>query len=158
MTVVERVRALVAPLLADLGLDIYDIEHTGGTLRISVEAPGGVDLDTISLATRVVSRELDHADPIPGHYTLEVTSPGIERKLRTPAHYQGAVGSTVAVRTQPDVEGDRRVTGELVAADDDGITIRGDGGADRRLRYEDIERARTVFEWGPSAQRKAHSS
>jgi ribosome maturation factor RimP len=150
MTVVERVRAVVSPLLADLGLEVYDVEHAGGTLRITVDREGGVDLDTIALATRIVSRELDHTDPMPGRYTLEVTSPGLERNLRTPAHFERAVGTVVNVRTHPDVEGERRVRGELVAADDDGVTVRQDDGVERRLRYDEIERARTVFEWGPT--------
>jgi ribosome maturation factor RimP len=150
MTVVERVRAVVSPLLADLGLEVYDVEHAGGTLRITVDREGGVDLDTIALATRIVSRELDHTDPIPGRYTLEVTSPGLERNLRTPAHFERAVGTVVNVRTHPDVEGERRVRGELVAADEDGVTVKQDDGVDRRLRYDEVERARTVFEWGPT--------
>jgi ribosome maturation factor RimP len=150
MTVVERVRAVVSPLLADLGLEVYDVEHAGGTLRITVDREGGVDLDTIALATRIVSRELDHTDPMPGRYTLEVTSPGLERNLRTPAHFERAVGTVVNVRTHPDVEGERRVRGELVVADDDGVTVRQDDGVERRLRYDEIERARTVFEWGPT--------
>jgi ribosome maturation factor RimP len=149
---VERIRALVAPLLADLGLELYDLEHAGGVLRLTVERPGGVDLEAIALATRVVSRELDHADPIPGRYTLEVTSPGLERHLRTPSHFQRAVGSVVAVRTQPGVEGERRVNGTLAAADDEGITVtERDSGEARRLRYAEVERARTVFEWGSAA-------
>ena len=162
MTVAERVRTIVSPLLADLGLEVYDVEHTGGTLRVTVDREGGVDLDTIALATRIVSRELDHADPIPGRYTLEVTSPGLERTLRVPAHFERAVGSVVNVRTLPEVEGERRVKGELTAADDDGITIKQDDGVERRLRYDDVERARTVFEWGlaprpakPGSQKKA---
>ncbi|HEY1278035.1 MAG TPA: ribosome maturation factor RimP, partial [Acidimicrobiales bacterium] len=110
----------------------------------------GVDLDTIALATRIVSRQLDHSDPIPGRYTLEVTSPGLERNLRTPAHFERAVGSAVNVRTLPDVEGERRVRGELIAADGDGVTVKQDDGVERRLRYDEIERARTVFEWGPT--------
>ena len=165
MTVVERVRSSVAPLLADLGLEIYDIEHAGGVLRISVDKPGGVDLDSIALATRVVSRQLDHDDPIPGRYTLEVTSPGIERPLRTPEHFERAVGQVVNLRTHPEAEGDRRARGELLAVDTDGITVRLEDGTERTIRFEDIERARTVFEWGPGAspapprpKRKAHSS
>jgi ribosome maturation factor RimP len=150
MTVVERVRAVVSPLLADLGLEVYDVEHAGGTLRITVDREGGVDLDTIALATRIVSRELDHTDPIPGRYTLEVTSPGLERNLRTPAHFERAVGTVVNVRTHPDVEGERRVHGEVTAADGDGVTVKQDDGVERRLRYDEIERARTVFEWGPT--------
>jgi ribosome maturation factor RimP len=140
----------VSPLLADLGLEVYDVEHAGGTLRITVDREGGVDLDTIALATRIVSRELDHTDPIPGRYTLEVTSPGLERNLRTPAHFERAVGTVVNVRTHPDVEGERRVHGEVTAADGDGVTVKQDDGVERRLRYDEIERARTVFEWGPT--------
>ena len=93
---------------------------TGGTLRVTVDRQGGVDLEAIASATRMISRELDHADPLPGRYTLEVSSPGLERPLRTPEHFQRAVGDTLAVRTQPDVDGDRRVQGVLAAADDDG--------------------------------------
>ncbi len=84
--VVGRVRALVEPIVADLDLDLYDVEQRGGTVRVVIDTPpgsaGGVDLDTLALATRLVSRELDHADPVPGAYTLEVTSPGVERTLR----------------------------------------------------------------------------
>ena len=152
MGTVERVTELVAPILADLGLELYDLEHGGGILKLTVDRPGGVDLEALALATRSVSRQLDHADPIPGKYTLEVTSPGLERWLRTPTHFAGAVGGRVTVRTHPGVEGDRRVSGVLVAADDEGIVVRPDaeGAAEpveRRLRYGDIERARTVFEW-----------
>src|SRR4051812_48974496 len=165
MTVADRIRASVTPLLDDLGLEIYDIEHAGGVLRISVDKPGGVDLDAIALATRVVSRQLDHDDPIPGRYTLEVTSPGIERPLRTPEHFGRAVGQIVNLRTHPEVEGDRRARGELLMTDATGITMRTEDGTERSIRYEHIERARTVFEWGPGAgptparpKRKAHSS
>src|SRR5262245_45811835 len=99
MSTIERVTELVAPILADFGLELYDLEHTGGVLKVTVDRAGGVDLDALAAVTRNVSRELDHADPIPGHYTLEITSPGLERVLRTPAHFAGAVGSKVNVRT-----------------------------------------------------------
>src|SRR5882757_4410398 len=101
MTVTDRVRDLVDPLLADLGLEIYDIEQLAGTLRITIDRPGGIDLESLALATRVVSRQLDHDDPIPGRYTLEVSSPGLERTLRTPEHFERAVGQIVNLRTHP---------------------------------------------------------
>ena len=98
----QRVRALVTPIVRDLKLDLYDLEFRGGTLRVTIDTPpgsdGGVNLDTIALATRLISRELDHDDPMPGHYTLEVSSPGLERSLRTPAHFQREVGKTVNIR------------------------------------------------------------
>ena len=146
----SRVRELVAPIAADLGLDLYDIEQRGGTLRITLDTPagaaGGVTLDVLALASRLMSKELDQHDPIPSRYTLEVTSPGVERALRVPAHFQREVGKEVAIRLA-NVEADqRRVQGVIVAADDDAVTIRL-GDSDRRIAYADIDRAKTVFEW-----------
>lgn len=149
-TAEERVRALVMPIIADLGLDLYDFEYAGGVVRVTLDKPGGVDLEAIALATRLISREMDHVDPISGRYTLEVSSPGLERNLRTPSHFQRIVGWTVNVRTHASVEGDRRAQGVLSAADHDGIIVtftKGKELLERRLAYGDIERARTVFEW-----------
>lgn len=150
MSAGERVRGLIEPLLDEQGLEVVDVEHSGATLRITVDRAegGGIDLETVAKASEVVSGALDRADPIPGRYTLEVSSPGIERPLRTPAHFRSHVGSTVAIKTRPGTEGDRRVEGTLEAADDVGATVAG-----RTLPYADIERAHTVFSWGGSAKR-----
>jgi len=152
-TATEKLQTIVATPLADLGIEVSDIELAGGLLRVTVERADGtsIDIDAITEATRIVSRELDVHDPIPGHYTLEVSSPGLERPLRTPAHFRRAVGQQVAVRTNPGVEGERRVAGLLTTADDEGIVVTTstkEGTTARALRYADIERARTVFEWG----------
>ena len=144
----ERVRELVGPTLAARDLEVVDVEHRAGVLRVTVDRPGGVDLDTISTASRLVSEELDRDDVVPGRYVLEVSSPGVERALRTPEHFRRFVGSTVAVRTRPATEGERRVEGLLESADDTGVVVAG-----RRLSYDDIERARTVFVWGPAPKR-----
>jgi ribosome maturation factor RimP len=150
MGIDDAVRRLVEPLLASRGLELFDVELRSGVLRISVDKPSGLDLEAISEASEVISDALDRDDPVPGKYTLEVSSPGLERPLRTPAHFRRFVGTSVSVRTQPEVEGERRLQGTLEAADDDGITIAG-----RRLTYSEIERARTVFEWGPTPKRAA---
>ena len=139
VSTIERVRETVEPLVASRGLSLYDLELSGTTLRVMVETG---DLEVIESLTRAISHALDEADPIPAHYTLEVSSPGLERPLRTPTHFAGAIGSPVRVKTRPDVEGNRRVDGVLTAADDNTITV-----GDRTLRYDEIERARTVFEW-----------
>lgn len=159
----RRLHELVAPIVADLQLDLYDLEYAGGVLRITVDtppgSPGGVDVDALSQCTRLVSRELDHSDPIPGHYTLEVTSPGLERTLRRPWHFQREIGKTVAIRLRDVEAGMRRVTGVLVAADESSCTVRivpegkkADPAAieDRNVPFDRIDRARTVFEWGPT--------
>jgi ribosome maturation factor RimP len=149
--VIARVRELVAPIAADLGLDLYDVEQRGGTLRITLDTPAGSDagvsLDVLALASRLMSKELDQHDPIPSRYVLEVTSPGVERTLRLPAHFQREVGKEVAIRLA-NVEAERRrVQGTIVAADDDTVTIRS-ADDDRRIALADIDRAKTVFAWG----------
>ena len=154
MSVSERVRHLVAPTLADQGLEVVDVEHMANVLRVTVDRPEGVDLDTISTASRLVSDELDRherdgREVVPGRYVLEVSSPGVERPLRTPEHFRRFVGTTVSIRTRPGTEGERRVEGTLEAADDAGVVVAG-----RRLAYADIERARTVFVWEPAAKAK----
>jgi ribosome maturation factor RimP len=158
VSVSDRVRDLVAPVCTDLGLEIYDVEHASGKVRVTVDRPGGVDLAALAVATRLISRELDERDPIPGGYQLEVSSPGLERPLRTPAHFQRAVGRTVSLRLHPSAGEVRRISGVLTEADADGVTVLVDAdtsaGADgtepatARIRLADIERARTTFAWG----------
>lgn len=143
MATADRVRELVAPLLTDMGLELDFVEFTGGLLRITVDRPGGVDLQALTEASEQVSRLLDEHDPVPSRYTLEVTSPGLERPLRTPEHFRRFVGTKVNVKTRPHVDGERRLEGVLSDADETGFSV-----ADRRLAYDDVERARTVFEWG----------
>jgi len=150
VSTVDRVRQLVAPLVADQALELYDLELAGGVLRLLVDRDGGVDIDAIAQLSRTVSRTLDEHDPIAGHYTLEVSTPGLERPLRTTDHFSRAIGTAVKVKTRPGTDGDRRLDGTIVGADDRAVTIRLSDGTDRVLAYDDIERARTVFEWGPS--------
>jgi ribosome maturation factor RimP len=163
MSTEQRVRDLVAPLFGDGRTELVDVEHTRGVVRITVDREGvgpddGVSADELADLTRRISRVLDDADPVPGRYTLEVSSPGLERPLRTPSHFVRAVGAKVNVKTRSSVEGDRRIVGALTAADEDGITVqpeatssKGEASGDaRHLRYEEIERARTVFDWGPA--------
>jgi ribosome maturation factor RimP len=162
----ERVRELIAPIVADLKLDLYDLEFRGGTLRVTLDTPPGgergVSIDEISLASRLIGRDLDHHDPVPGHYTLEVTSPGLERTLRTPAHFQREMGKTVNIRLRDVVNGERRIQGVLVSADERGATLRlesppPDSADERTVTYDQIDRARTVFVWGPQSPKQAVS-
>lgn len=156
MRTIDRVTELIAPILADLGLELYDAEQVSGTLRILVDRPGGASIDVITTATRLISRALDADDVVPGSYTLEVSSPGLERPLRTLAHYLGAVDTLVTIKT---VEGHdpRRINGRLLGADDDGIVVRADDGVEHRLVLTDIQQARTTFDWGPAPKPKGGS-
>lgn len=148
---IDTIRNAVAPVIAGLGLELYDIELNGGagtrTLRVTIDRAGGVDLDAITDVTRALSPILDDDRTLPGSFLLEVSSPGVERALRTPAHYLGARDCTVSIKVRGET-GTRRVHGVLVDADDEGCTIETDGQREQ-LRYRDITQARTVFEWGP---------
>jgi ribosome maturation factor RimP len=157
MSTATRVEHLVMPLLEEAGLELYDLELAGGVLRVLVDREGGVDIDALSAVARRLSRALDEHDPIDGRYTLEVSTPGLERPLRTAAHFQGALGTEVKVKTRPEVEGERRVDGTVTAVDDDAVTVTGADGATRTVRYDDIERARTVFVWGPADHERKRS-
>ncbi len=148
----ELVGAL-SPLLETRGLDLVDVEVQGTQLTVFVDREGGVGLDELGEATREVSAALDVIDPMPGRYTLSVSSPGLERRLRTPAHFARAIGEVVTVRVDAGTTDVRRVTGTLRAADDTGCTLAGPEvpGGELQIDYDRIERARTVFEWGPGS-------
>ena len=116
-------------------------------LRVLVDRHGGVDLDTISATSERLSRRLD----VEGFsedraYELEVSSPGVERRLREPRHFARSVGKRVRVRTAEPVGGSRVHEGALVSADAEAIVIASDGG-ELRVPYADIVSARTVFVW-----------
>jgi ribosome maturation factor RimP len=161
MVDVDTIAQTLAPAVSRLGLELYDVALTGSgrarILQVMVDRPGGVDLDAIADATQAVSPLLD-APPldavIAGPYALEVSSPGLERPLRTPAHYAGAVGETVSVKTRAgDDHGARRVRGVVTAADDTGLELTLDDGTIERIGYGDVTQAHTVFEWGGDAKR-----
>ena len=142
----ERMRTLIAPLVAETDAHVYDLEFDSGVLRITIDREGGVDIGVIGSLTRSISRMIDEQDPIPGQFTLEVSSPGLERPLHTSEHYLRAIGEKVNVKTRAGVDGDRRFQATIVTVDDDGVTFDNE----RRLGFDQVERARTVFEWGPA--------
>lgn len=149
----ESLAGAIEPVLASLGLELFDVELTGSgparILRVLVDRDGGVDLDAITAATDALSPLLDHhADPaLRGPYALEVSSPGLERPLRKPEHYRRALGATVSVKFRAADGSADRVRGVLIAADDEGLTVESDGRS-AQLAYADVTQARTVFEWG----------
>jgi ribosome maturation factor RimP len=142
--------SVLEPAIRAADLDLVDVELRSGVLLVTVDREGGVDLDALTDATRAASAALDEADPIRGRYSLEVSSPGVERTLRTPAHFARAIGETVSVKTRPQVPGDRRLRGALVGSDQGGFEIEVEEPAPGRvhLSYSDVDKVRTVFSWG----------
>jgi ribosome maturation factor RimP len=150
MTLSDEVTRVVTSTLEPLDVSLYDLEMVGSVLKVSIDQPDGIDIDTVAVANKAISRALDAADPIPGAYTLEVSSPGLERTLRTTAHLIGAEGEKVKVKLNPGAGATRRLVGTLVGAGEDSITIEDEAGERHEVTRADIERVRTVFEWGPA--------
>ena len=151
----EAIRTVVEPALEPAGLEVWDVETGRGLVRVLVDAPGGIDLDTLSQANRIISPLLDeHPELTPaGTYELEVSSPGVERTLRTLEHFRRYLGHEVTVKTTEPVEGGRRHKGLLASVGDDAIELLPSDqpeGTVLRIRHDQIERARTVLVWGPT--------
>ncbi len=148
--------ALVRPLIEAEGLELVDVAFAGEgsrkVLRVTVDRPGGVDIDALAQLSREVSRRLDAGGFEPGPYALEISSPGIERALTQPEHFQRFVGAKVKVKTTLRVAGSRSHTGALRHADDEGISLTS-GDAELRIAYVDIASARTVADWDAELKR-----
>ena len=142
---------MVRPVVESAGLELWDVELRGQggrpVLRIAVDREGGVDLDSIAEVSERLSRRLDLEDFSDRPYSLEVSSPGVERTLHEPRHYARSIGRKLRVKTAVPVHGQRVHEGALVSADAEAIVIASDGG-EVRVPYEDVASAKTVFEWG----------
>jgi ribosome maturation factor RimP len=154
----QDVEELVRPVVEADGLELWDLKYRMESgrrlLRVTVFRPGGVDLETISRTSERLSRRLDlEGFSDDRAYDLEVTSPGLERALREPRHFERSVGEQVRVKTVAPVEGRSVLEGALVSADADGIVVSSDGG-EHRVRYGDIASARTVFVWGSQGAKR----
>lgn len=151
MSVLDEVRDLAEAVTRRRSLWLWDVEVAGQPgrqiVRVLVDADDGVDLDTVAEVSEEISRGLDLKDPIQGRFTLEVSSPGIERTLRVPEHWERSVGELVTVKTKEVAIGNsHRVDGRIVAATDASVRLALDD-SEVEVPYESIKSARTVFEW-----------
>ncbi len=156
-SVPDRLWSEVESYVAAEHLELDDLETlgegSGRIIRVTIDATegAGVDVGRIAKLSRGLSRVLDDLDPYEGSYTLEVSSPGLERKLRRPRHYEKSVGKEIKVKTAAPVSGERTHNGVLTAADDSSFTMSVDG-EPRRIDYDAVASARTVFEWKKAAK------
>lgn len=137
------------------GLELDDLELVGqgrgSVLRVTVDMDGGVGVDRLAETSRGLGRMLDDHERLQKSYTLEVTSPGLERKLRRPRHYAKSIGREVAIKTHEEIEGERAHRGTLVSTDEVACVIAVDG-HDRKIPLASIASARTIFRWEPAAK------
>ena len=143
----DELAKLLEPTVERLGYELVDLEvrlgGKGGLVRVFIDKPDGIDLDDCETVSRAVSALLDVEDPVPGNYNLEVSSPGLDRKLTKVEHFQRFEGETVKVQMRFPIEGRRRFRGTLVSSDDENIVVEVDGES-HSLPLKTIDTARLV--------------
>lgn len=145
----ERLIALLEPPLRALGYELVDLEtRTGGNglLRIYIDQEAGVNLEDCARVSRQIGTLLDVEEPLPGSYTLEVSSPGLDRPLRTAEHFERFVGQQAKIRLMLPIEGRRNFKGRLCGIEDENVVIDVDG-TQWRLPLADVAAANLVPEF-----------
>jgi len=150
----SQVAELLAPTVGSLGLELLGIEYLpapgGAVLRLYIDLPQGSDrqvgIEDCEAVSREVSAQLDVADPISGHYTLEVSSPGVDRPLFTPAQFGRFAGEQAKVGLKLPQDGRRKLQGRILRVDGDAIVFEVDG-AEFTVAADNIDKARLVPDW-----------
>jgi ribosome maturation factor RimP len=152
MDVRHEVLAIAAPLVEELGFELVDVEFVQSgrwTLRVYIDhatGQGGVSIEDCSRVSRRLDDALEMNQTVPHRFVLEVSSPGIEKRLRTAEHFRRALGARVFVQTHDLVDGRRRVEGELVGATDDAVTVQLDEGGAWEAPLVAIQKAHLVVD------------
>ena len=149
-----QVAELLAPTVGSLGLELLGIEYLpapgGALLRLYVDLPQGADrqvgIEDCEAVSREVSAQLDVADPISGNYTLEVSSPGVDRPLFTPAQFARFAGEEAKVGLKLPQDGRRRLQGRILRVEGDTIVFEVDG-AEFPVGMDNVDKARLVPDW-----------
>lgn len=145
----EQIVALLEPEIERLGYELADIELNlvgGGVLRLFIDTmdnEAGITLEDCEAVSRQVSALLDVEDPIPGEYNLEVSSPGLNRRLVKEAHFERFAGSKVKVKLKQLFEGRRNFKGRLVGYDEPNVLVK-EGKQTFAIPFKDIDSARVV--------------
>jgi len=147
-TILATITELLTPVAKAQGVDLYDIEllkeGSSKILRLYIDKDAGVDLDDCERVSRAAEEVLDANDPIPTAYYLEVSSPGIERKLTKPAHFARYKGHKIALRLYGPVDGRKKFTGILEECADGNLTLTEEDGNARHFQQSQISACRLV--------------
>ena len=142
---------LITPCIEELGYEVWDVEFvkegSGWFLRVTIDSDDGIVIDDCEKVSRAISPLLDEVDPIEQNYTLEVSSPGLERTLRKPEHFESCIGEEIEVRLySPDESGSKAYKGKLVSSDGDNFTIETDG-AEKTFEISKVAKANVFFDF-----------
>lgn len=143
----QKLLDAIEPVASENDVEVVTVEVIGAkkspVVRVYIDAEGGVSFQELTSAQEWLGELMDRIDPFPGAYTLEVSSPGIDRPLRTPEHFARFVGEEARIRCEAPVDGLSNFKGVLASADDDAVTIEADG-VSHVVPYGNIRRANLV--------------
>ncbi len=145
-----KVKEIIEPVIKGLGVALEDMElrKMGRRvfLRVIIDKEGGVTIDNCEQVSREIEAQLDVEDPIPYPYTLEVSSPGLDRPLKTPGNFKRFCGKTVRIVTSAPVENQTFFIGEIIEAGDTEVILLLSKDKKINIQYKDIVRARLVYD------------
>jgi len=144
----KAIRDLVRGVVEPMGYELVGVQYLtgqpgGNVLRVYIDKEEGVQLDDCTVVSHQLSGVLDVEDPIPGNYNLEISSPGLDRPLFTPEHYQRYIGQQVNIKLDPSIGGRRKYKGTLMGIEDGTVEVEVDGEV-YSLDLDDIRDARLV--------------
>ena len=147
-SVAQKLWDRIDPYVAAEGIELDDVEILGGgqIVRVTVDSEEPVGVDRIAELSRGISRLIDADDPFKGSYTLEVSTPGLERKLTRPRHFEKSVGKQVKVKTFREIAGTKEHRGIVTSIGEATFTVDIDD-LEREISYDDVSSARTIFVW-----------
>lgn len=157
--VVDVITTMAEQLAEPLQLEVVDVEYrrepSGRVLRVFIDKQGGITLDDCQALSRALSRRLDETDPIADSYSLEVSSPGLDRPLKKPRDFERFTGETIHVRTYGPLDGRRNFKGELLGLQDGHVVVALEDDGEANIPLDQIARARLVPQFDPGTFSKA---
>ncbi len=146
-----KIAAMIEPSLDALGYELVGVEYTAqgkhSILRIYIDSPTGVDVEDCQKASHQISGVLDVEEPLSGQYTLEVSSPGLERPLFTAQHYERFTGERAEIRMHTPIDGQRKFVGQLAGVEDNKLSLNLENDESVLLSLADIDKAKLKPEW-----------
>lgn len=143
----DKLSEMIQPVVEALGCELWGVEHLSmgrhSTLKVFIDSPKGIEVDDCARVSRQVSSLLDVEDPVGGRYTLEVSSPGLDRRLFKLEQYVAYVGADIRIRLKRPYDGKRKFTGQLRGVEGDEIIL-GQKDEEILFPFEEIERANVV--------------
>lgn len=149
--VIRQIETVVGPILSGLGIVLVEVKYTGGhrraLLRIFIDKPGGVTLEDCEKTSRFLGTALDVQDPVPVPYTLEVSSPGLDRPIRRPEDFRLFVGKLIRIKTSQPYDHHRNFVGRLKSSSAKGIEVTTSGEKILTIPFDQIKSARLEVEF-----------